>query len=94
MENLNIERDSTLEDKIDDLIEKTEETNKLIKAMRRDALIGGVLKVIIWIVISIVAYVTVVNYLTPLLQSITNTGTIDPTDINNLIDFYKAELGS
>ena len=94
MEDLTIDRDSALENKIDDLIEKTEETNKLIKAMRRDALIGSVLKFVIWIVIAIVSYVTVVNYLTPLLQSITNTGTKNPTGINNLIDFYKAELGN
>ena len=83
---------STLEDRIDELTEKVEETNKLLKAMKRDALIGGVLKFVVWCIVIIVSYVTIVNYLTPLLQTFTGTGKVSPTDVNNVIDFYKKNL--
>jgi|JI8StandDraft_1071087.scaffolds.fasta_scaffold95001_3 hypothetical protein len=83
---------SSIEERLDELFELVEETNKTVRAMRREAIIGRVIRFFMWAIVIISAYVTIVNYLTPLLQTFSGVGEIKPTDINNLIDFYREQF--
>ena len=57
----------SLEELLEENIELTKENNRLIKAMRRDALIGGVVKVLIWGVLIGGSLYFSLQYLEPLL---------------------------
>ena len=47
---------ASLEDQIKELREVTLDTNKTIKAMRRDALVGGIIKTVIWLVVLVASF--------------------------------------
>jgi hypothetical protein len=82
--------DGNLRDLLEENIELARENNKILKAMRRDALIGGLLKTIIWVVLLLVSIYFTIQYLDPLISSFTGaTNGMDPEDFKAIIDLYQ-----
>ncbi len=80
----------TLEELLEENIELTKETNRLIKAMRRDALIGGMVKAVIWIVLVGGSLYFSLQFLEPFLQSFSEaSGGMNPKDLQLLLDLYN-----
>lgn len=80
-----------IEDLLQENIEATKENTKLLKAMRRDALIGGILKTLIWIVLIAASLYFSVKFIEPymgLLQQGANQST-GQMDYQSLIDEYQ-----
>lgn len=73
-------------------IELTKENNRLLKAMRRDALIGGVIKFVVWIVLILASFYFSMKFLEPYLGMLQNASG-DSTDYSALFEEYKALLG-
>ncbi len=82
----------TLEELLEENIELTKENNRLIKAMRRDALIGGVLKVLIWGVLIGGSIYFSMKYLEPLLVPAQEM-TQNPEMFQMLLDAYNGKFG-
>jgi hypothetical protein len=84
--------DGNLRDLLEENIELARENNKILKAMRRDALIGGLLKTIIWVVFLVVSIYFTIQYLDPLISSFGNaTSGMNPEDFKAIIDFYQGQ---
>lgn len=83
-----------LKELLEETLEVSKENNKLLKRMRRDALIGGILKFLIWVVLIVASFYLSAKLLEPYLgtlQSMQNGG--QGTDWQALIDQYKSQLG-
>lgn len=56
----------------DEIYRLVKENNHMLKAMRRSAFIGGILKILFWVLILfVIPYITYVVYLKPLIDQIT-----------------------
>lgn len=85
---------SNLLEKIEETLKVTRENNRLLKAMRRDALIGGILKMAIWVVLVGASIYFSAQFLEPYLKMIQNVqGSSSGTDFNALIEQYKSLIG-
>jgi hypothetical protein len=71
----------------------TEENNRLLKTMRRDALVGRVLQIVFWIVILVSSYHFTMQFMGPYLSALEGMRGENPSDIGALIDQYRAILG-
>ncbi len=57
------------ENKLDELLALTKDNNRMLRAMRRDAFVGGILKIIWWIaVVVVLPYLIYMWYLAPYLE--------------------------
>lgn len=83
----------SLGDEIKAIREKTEETNRLIRAMRRDAIIFGILKAVFWVVVLVGSYYLTMQYLEPLLGSMTGNSEGSSFDFNELLQQYQELTG-
>lgn len=93
----------TTPDKSEQLLEENlaiaKDTNRILRAMRRDAWLGLIAKVVLWLVILGVPIFFLSTYLGPLMSAFSPEGaTTQPTgpfglpseaEINNLIEQYK-----
>lgn len=83
----------TLEELLEENIELTKENNRLIKAMRRDALISGVLKVLVWGVLIGGSIYFSMKYLEPLLVPAQEMGK-NQEAFQLLLDAYNGKFGA
>ena len=89
-------QDESINQKLDDIHELTEENNRLIKAMRRDARIGMVVKAIFWVALIGVSTYFTMQLINPLISSfMPGTGDASNTpsaeDLQKLLDQYKGQ---
>ena len=85
---------SSMLEKIEETLKVTRENNKLLKAMRRDVLIWGIVKMVIWTALILVSVYFSVKFLEPylgMLQGMQESGS--GTDFGALIEEYKSLLG-
>lgn len=83
-----------LRDLIEDAIELGEENNKLLKAMRRDALIGSILKTLLWVALIGLSLYFSAKFIEPYLGMLQAGGQgSENADIGSLIEEYKSLLG-
>lgn len=80
-----------LKDLLEENIEIGKETNKLIKAMRRDALVGGIVKFAIWLVLIVASFYLSAKFLEPYLGTLTNEN--GAGDYKALFDQYRVMMG-
>ncbi len=57
---------------LEQLLRLAKDNNRMLRAMRRDAFIGGVIKLIVWAALIIIPFWLYLNYLAPVLQSATS----------------------
>ncbi len=79
---------------LEDTLEATEENTKILKAMRRDALIGGVLKFVFWILIVVASFYVSAKFLEPYLDGMMGGGEGQTQDIGALLKEYQNLLGN
>lgn len=78
---------------LEDTLEATEENNTLLKAMRRDALIGGILKFVFWILIVAASFYVSAKFLEPYMGLMMNGQQEQTQDIGKLFKEYQNLLG-
>ncbi|TAK58677.1 hypothetical protein EPO14_02500 [Patescibacteria group bacterium] len=61
------------EQKLTEMYEFTKENNHMLKAMRRDAFIGGIVKFVVWVVLFIVLPYIAWLFIQPYLQGVLDT---------------------
>ena len=81
-----------LEELLKETLEVAKENNKLLKRIRRDAIIGGILKALLWIVLIAASFYLSVKMLQPYLDMLGNANG-GGTDWKALLDQYKSQLG-
>lgn len=83
-----------LQDLLEESIELTKENNRLLKAMRRDALIGGIVKTLVWVAVLGASLYFSWLFLEPFIGSVQGAAKgMNPSDYQALFDFYKEQLG-
>jgi hypothetical protein len=80
-------------EKIEETLKVTRENNKLLKAMRRDAIIGGVLKMVIWLALILVSFYLSAKFLEPYLGMMTSGQGGKAQDFGALFEQYKSLMG-
>lgn len=96
--------DTHLEELLEENLELAKENNKLLKEMRRNAIIGLVVRVIIWLVVLGVPLFFLSTYLGPILDAISGQangqeipvglfGLPSEEQLNRLIEQYQAGFG-
>ena len=76
---------------VEETLDLARENNKILKAMRRDALIMGTLKTLIWIVLVVASFYFSMKFLEPYLGMLpTGQG---GQDYGALFEQYKSLLG-
>jgi Fe2+ transport system protein B len=89
-----MEQPKTLEAMVEEALTLSRENNKILKAMRRDALIGGILKTLIWVVLLVASLYFSMKFLEPymgMLKNLPQEG--NQTDYGALFEEYKSLLG-
>ncbi len=66
------------------------ENNKLLKAMRRDAFIGGFLRIILWLLVLGGSYFLTMQYLGPLLGTFNGAEGPQGMDFKALLEQYRS----
>jgi hypothetical protein len=61
------------QDKLDELLRLTRENNRMLHAQRRNAWLGGIFKVIFWIVVIILPLWFYAQYVAPMMQGVLDT---------------------
>ena len=56
-------------DKLDDILRLTRENNRMLHAMRRNAFLGGILRLLIWVLLVVVPFWLYMQYVAPVLES-------------------------
>jgi hypothetical protein len=91
-----MEKDTgSLAEMVEESLKLSRENNQLLKAIRRDALIGGVIKVLIWGVLIGGSLYFSLHYLEPLLapmQALQGQGGTDGMKV--LLELYNGNLPS
>lgn len=82
-----------LKDLLGENLEATEENTKILKGMRRDAIIGGVLKFLFWIAVIGISFYFTAQLIEPYLTSLTGADSMKTEDFQALFELYKKELG-
>ncbi len=80
-----------LKELIEENIELTKDTRKMLKDMRREAFIGGLIKMLIWIILIVASFYFSMKFLEPYLGMLGGAGS-DKTDWAALIDQYKGYI--
>jgi|CXWL01.1.fsa_nt_gi hypothetical protein len=81
----------SLEELLEESIELTRENNRLLKAMRRDALIAGIVKVLIWGALIGGSIYFSLKYLEPLLVPAQELGE-NKEALQMLLDVYNGKF--
>lgn len=96
--------DAHLEELLEENLELAKENNKLLKEMRRNAIIGLVARVVIWLVVLGVPIFFLSTYLGPILDALSGQangqeipvgffGMPSQEQLNQLIEQYQAGFG-
>jgi hypothetical protein len=83
----------TLKELIEENILATEENTKILRAMRRDAIIGGILKFVFWIILIVASFYFSAKFLEPYLGTLMGQEATGDPDIEALIKLYGEQLG-
>lgn len=83
-----------LRELLEDNLEATEENNKILKDMRRDALIGGVVKIVVWVVLIGASFYFSIKFLEPYLGMMTTGQDGQQQDIGALLEQYQSLIGN
>jgi len=81
-----------LRDLLEENLEVARENNRLLKAMRRDALIGSIVKMLVWVVLIGASFYFSMQFLEPylgMLEGVQGQG----TDWQQVLEFYQGQLG-
>ena len=83
-----------LEDLLEENLRVAKDNHKMLKAMRREALVAGLVKTVLWLgAIGLSVYFTL-QYLGPLLGPASEAASsFRPEDYQALFDFYKGQMG-
>lgn len=88
------------DDEAKQLVEMVKENNRMLKAMRRDAFIGGVLHFIWWVIILVVIPYFTWLWLQPYIENLTgayqnaqHTTAQASADLSKFQDFFKPFFG-
>lgn len=87
---------ASLSDQVEEILILTRENNKLLKKIRRDAIIGGILKIALWAVVILASFYFSAKFLEPylgMLQTAGQQGGQSIGDVQGLIEQYKGLLG-
>lgn len=80
---------------LQELLDLTKENNRLLKAMRRDALIGGIVKMLIWIALIGGSFYFSMQFLTPYLSMLENVQEGSRgMNFDALLEQYRALYGN
>lgn len=79
-----------LQDLLEDNLEVARENNKLLKAMRRDALIGGIVKTALWVLVLLASLYFSYMFLEPLLAPFAG---MDGSQFQALFQLYTGQFG-
>ncbi|MEK9160859.1 MAG: hypothetical protein AAB440_02375 [Patescibacteria group bacterium] len=71
----------------------TKENNKMLKTIRRDAFIHGIIRIVIWLTLFAAGYYVTMTYLAPLLNMFTGAADMRPEDFQRLFEQYRAQFG-
>ncbi len=86
--------DDRLADMVEETLELTRKNNKILKAMRRDALIMGTLKTLIWIVLLAASLYFTMQFLEPYMGMLQGAGSPEQMEqYRALFEQYKGFLG-
>lgn len=70
----------------------TKENNHMLKAMRRDAMVGGLVRIVLWLVVLGGSYYLTMVYLEPLLNMFTGAAEMRPEDFQRLFEEYHSQF--
>jgi hypothetical protein len=90
-----MEEQKNLTQMVEESLTLSRENNRLLKAMRRDALIGGIAKIMIWAALIIASLYFSMKFLEPylgMLENVPREG-MEESDYRALFDQYKDLLG-
>ncbi len=80
----------SLMDLLKENVALAKENNKLLKAMRRDAFIGGALRIILWLAVLGSSYFLAIQYLQPLLSTYSGGEGMEGMDFKALLEQYRS----
>ncbi len=83
------EQDSLM-DLLKENVALAKENNKLLKAMRRDAFIGGALRIILWLLVLGGSYFLTMQYLEPILNTFSGGEAGQGMDFKALLEQYRS----
>ncbi len=84
----------SIEKQLEELRSLVNENNRLLKAMRRDALIGGIVKFVVWAGLLAVSYYFTIQFIGPYLSALQGMqGSGQGQDLNALFEQYRGFLG-
>lgn len=88
-----MESPRSIEELLKENIELTKQNNHLLKAMRRDALIGGIVKTLIWVVLIVGSFYFSLKFLEPMMKPFTGGEKgADTKTLETIIDLYNGKL--
>jgi len=82
-----------LEELIKETLEVSKENNKMLKRIRRDAIIGGIAKFVFWLVVIVASFYYSLKLIEPYLSAFQDTQNGQGSDYQSLINQYKDLLG-
>ncbi len=85
--------DSSIQGQLAELREKVEENTRILKAMRRDALIAGIIKTVIWVGLLVISYQLTMQFLEPYMAMLQGGSGGQEQDFGALIEQYRELLG-
>ena len=86
------EENESIGDMTKEILHLTQENNRMIKGMRRDAVIGGVLRIVLWLAVIVGSYYLTMQYLEPILSGM-NAGDEGGINFQDLIKQYQSLQG-
>jgi hypothetical protein len=78
-----------LKELLEDVLEVSCENNKILKRMRRDAIVGGILKLLLWTVLIVGSLYFTWRLLAPYTDMVKD---IDPSQFQAVIDMYGGKF--
>lgn len=82
-----------LRDLLEENLELARENNRLIKAMRRDAIIGKVVSIGFWVILAIASFYITAQFLEPYMSALGGGDGQGGGDWQQIIDLYRQQLG-
>ena len=83
---------TSIQGQLVELRAKVEENTRILKAMRRDALIGSIIKTLIWVLLIAGSYYLTMQFLEPYMGVLEAQGG-QGQDFGALLEQYRALLG-
>jgi hypothetical protein len=87
------EENESISEMAKETLRLTKENNRMIKAMRRDAFISGIVRIALWLLALGIAYYFATAYLEPMLSMFNGEGGMSPDDIRRLFEDYQRQFG-